>query len=221
MIVKAWKECDISGKTLKRYANTLLNALNDNAPEITIQRRYGDFKSSWLIAQDKHREYYALIDNDIAMLKADEWICELSELFGDAEIKSDIYLDRLTENRENGHKLARDNERKNLREQEKAKFKLCVDKITTLIKCDTEDKSYISNAVKEMQRNLDNIMSKCEELTISNIANDVWMQELLATYNQVKVYSILFVSKYGTPIIDTSREKTEWYKAGQIAFRSI
>ena len=65
----------------------------------TIEGRYSELKSAWQELQDKHEEYVMLLS---AEELDEEWIEELNETFGEHQVKTDRYLDKV--DRDKAHK---------------------------------------------------------------------------------------------------------------------
>ena len=92
-------------RVFTRTEKALIQALDTNALEETIQRRFEEFRRQWDKVQEAHDTYIEVLEeySEEAIAKEDEWLDEVSNRFYDLELRVDN--DLLEKRKEEEQKL--------------------------------------------------------------------------------------------------------------------
>ena len=73
MINSTTKQCELIGKTLKRNVNCLMDALNGNAIEATVKKRYNSCITCWSLIQLRYDDHYTRDVDEVSIEELDKW----------------------------------------------------------------------------------------------------------------------------------------------------
>ena len=119
-------------RVFTRTEKALIQALDTDALEETIQRRFEEFRRQWDKVQEAHDSYIEVLEeySEEAIAKEDEWLDEISKRFYDLELRVDDEL--LQKRKEEQQKLQALKKENVVSEDEKKTTLESRDKINTI-----------------------------------------------------------------------------------------
>ena len=119
-------------RVFTRTEKALIQALDTDALEETIQRRFEEFRRQWDKVQEVHDSYIEVLEeySEEAIAKEDEWLDEISKRFYDLELRVDDEL--LQKRKEEQQKLQALKKENVVSEDEKKPALESRDKVNTI-----------------------------------------------------------------------------------------
>ena len=197
--------------TFTRAAKSLEQAIDSNAPKITIEKRFVTLTEKFNIVQNCHNEFVnTLNENELNADEVETWISEICNIYDELEIRTDTYIEKLNE--QNAESIRRENEKLQnnvnkekyiLRKAEECKFNDIVNDLTNMM-----NDSYFSGtkdtliaALKRLQlckNSCDNVHLDYIK-SLSNIEEKEregqWVIDIAKEYNRINNETTEYISR--------------------------